>query len=76
MAVPIAIVTNGLRVAGTGIAARYYGPEAAQGFFHEFSGWLVFVSAMALILAVVRLLLVLAPAPRQTTLETAAARLG
>ena len=47
--VPIAIVANGLRVAGTGIAAHYYGPAAAQGFFHTFSGWLVFVFAFALL---------------------------
>jgi len=37
-AVPVAIVANGARVAGTGIAAHYIGPDAAQGFFHEFSG--------------------------------------
>jgi exosortase len=48
--VPVAIFTNGLRVAGTGVAAHYYGPEAAQGFFHTFSGWLVFVAAFALLL--------------------------
>jgi exosortase len=59
--VPIAIMTNGLRVAGTGIAAHYYGPEAALGFFHEFSGWLVFVAAFALLFLVVRILLALAP---------------
>jgi len=46
-AVPVAIVTNGLRVAGTGIAAHHFGPEAAEGFFHTFSGWLVFVVAFA-----------------------------
>jgi len=47
-AIPIAIVANGARVAGTGIAAHVYGPEAALGFFHTFSGWLVFVVAFAL----------------------------
>lgn len=31
--IPVAILANGLRVAGTGLAAHYYGPEAAQGFF-------------------------------------------
>ena len=41
--IPLAIVTNALRVAGTGIAAHYWSPEAAEGFFHTFSGWLVFV---------------------------------
>jgi len=61
LTVPIAIVTNGFRVAGTGIAAHYYGNAAAQGFFHEFSGWLVFIAAFALLFTVVRILLALAP---------------
>jgi exosortase len=47
--IPIAIVTNGLRVAGTGIAAYKFGPEAAEGFFHTFSGWMVFVVAFLLV---------------------------
>jgi exosortase len=55
--VPIAVMANGLRVAGTGIAAHYYGPAAAEGFFHTFSGWLVFVLAFALMLLFQRLLL-------------------
>jgi len=46
---PIAIVTNGLRVAGTGVGARYFGPAAAEGFFHEFSGWLIFISAFVIL---------------------------
>ncbi len=41
--IPIAIFANGLRVAGTGILAHHYGAGAALGFFHTFSGWLVFV---------------------------------
>jgi exosortase len=44
-AVPIAIAANAARVAGTGLAAEWVGPEAAQGFFHTFSGWLMFVVA-------------------------------
>lgn len=60
-AIPVAVVTNGARVAGTGIAAHYYGEAAAQGFFHEFSGWLVFIAAFALMLLLHRLLLLVAP---------------
>ena len=60
--VPVAIVTNGFRVAGTGIAAHQFGAAAAEGFFHEFSGWLVFVSAFMLMLAVQRTIVRLAPA--------------
>jgi exosortase len=54
--IPIAIVANGLRVAGTGVAAHYYGPEVAEGFFHTFSGWLVFVAAFALMFLLARLI--------------------
>jgi exosortase len=62
--IPVAIVANGVRVAGTGIAAHYIGPEAAEGFFHEFSGWLVFVVAFLLLFAVQRGIALLAPASK------------
>jgi exosortase len=59
--IPIAIASNGARVAGTGIAAHYIGPEAAEGFFHTFSGWLMFVAAFLMLFVVVRLIVRLAP---------------
>lgn len=59
--VPVAILTNGLRVAGTGIAANQFGPAAAEGLVHTLSGWLVFVAACGLILSFARLLVRLAP---------------
>jgi exosortase len=67
--VPIAIVANGMRVAGTGLAAHYFGPEAATGFFHTFSGWLVFVVAFAMLFLVIRVLLLLTPPPPRRALE-------
>ena len=51
-AVPIAILANAARVAGTGIAAEWVSPKAADGFFHTFSGWLVFIVAFAGLMAV------------------------
>jgi exosortase D (VPLPA-CTERM-specific) len=56
LAVPVAIVVNGLRVAGTGLLAQRFGIEAAEGFFHAFSGWLMFLAAFALLVALQRLL--------------------
>jgi exosortase len=53
-AVPVAIVANGLRVAGTGVAAHYYGPSAANGFLHTFSGWAVFLVAVCMLFVVER----------------------
>jgi exosortase len=51
-AIPIAIATNALRVSGTGVLANYYGSKVADGFFHYFSGWVVYVIAFLLLLVV------------------------
>ncbi|TWJ13789.1 exosortase A [Geobacter argillaceus] len=50
-AVPIAIVTNAMRVIVTGILAQWWGAKAAEGFFHEFAGLAVFALALALLVA-------------------------
>ena len=46
---PIAIAANALRVAGTGLLAHFAGQAAADGFFHVFAGWLVFMSAVVML---------------------------
>jgi exosortase len=51
-AVPIAILTNVLRVSGTGVLARFYGPQVADGFFHSFSGWVMYIVAFSMLFAV------------------------
>jgi len=51
-AVPIAIFTNAVRVSGTGILARYYGTQVADGFFHTFSGWVIYVVASLMLFGV------------------------
>jgi exosortase len=48
-ALPIAILTNALRVSGTGVLAHYYGTQVADGFFHEFSGWVVYIVAFLML---------------------------
>jgi exosortase len=55
-ALPIAIVANAARVAGTGLASEWISPAAADGFFHTFSGWLMFVVAFGCLLLVQRAL--------------------
>jgi exosortase len=65
-AVPVAIGTNALRVAGTGIAAHYYGTAAAEGFFHGFSGWIIFIAAFAMLFVISRILRWLMPASAPT----------
>jgi exosortase len=46
--VPIAIISNATRIVGTGFLTYHFGPQAAQGFFHEFSGWIIFLVALVL----------------------------
>jgi exosortase len=47
--VPTAIVTNATRVTIAGILAHRFGPSTSEGFVHVFSGWLVFLFAVALL---------------------------
>ncbi len=51
-ALPIAILTNALRVSGTGVLAHYYGTEIADGFFHSFSGWVIYIVAFLMLFGV------------------------
>jgi exosortase len=51
-AIPIAIFTNALRVSGTGVLAHYYGTKVADGFFHSFSGWVIYVVAFLMLFGV------------------------
>jgi exosortase len=45
-ALPIAVAANVVRIVGTGLCVQYWSPDKALGFFHEFSGWLMFVVSM------------------------------
>ena len=47
--VPIAIVANSSRVTITGILTQVK-PDAAEGFFHEAEGWVIFMVALGILL--------------------------
>ena len=55
-AVPIAVAANSFRIFGTGLLVQYWDPEKAEGFFHAFSGWLIFVVSLMMLFAVHRLI--------------------
>ncbi|MGA3264074.1 MAG: exosortase/archaeosortase family protein [Terracidiphilus sp.] len=44
--IPIAIAANAVRILGTGLCVEYWDPDKALGFFHEFSGWVVFIVSL------------------------------
>jgi exosortase D (VPLPA-CTERM-specific) len=50
-AIPIAVITNAVRVGITGILTHYYGQQATNDTWHDVSGWLVYLVALAILLA-------------------------
>jgi len=44
--IPIAVLANIARITGTGLCVQYWDPQKALGFFHEFSGWLMFLVSL------------------------------
>jgi exosortase len=54
--IPIAIIANGGRVTITGVLSEI-NPEFAKGFFHESTGWVIFMLALAILLLFHRILL-------------------
>jgi exosortase len=62
-AIPIAVLANGLRITGTGLVAQYWDPAKAQGFFHEFSGWVIFLISLGMLYLFDHFLRILRPKP-------------
>ena len=58
-AVPIAVAANSLRIVGTGLLVQYWDPDRAQGFFHTFSGWLIFVVSLIMLFGVHQIIVLL-----------------
>jgi exosortase len=71
--IPLAIVSNGTRVMITALMTNYIGPRAAEGFMHEFSGWVIFVVATVLFLALHSLTIVVRKKLGRLPSETAKA---
>jgi exosortase len=55
LAIPIAVLFNVLRVAGTALLAEEH-PDLAMGFYHSLTGWLVFVGGFGTLYAAAKLL--------------------
>ena len=62
--IPIAIAANTVRILGTGLCVQYWDPDKALGFFHEFSGWVMFLVSLGC-LYILHRLMSLIPARRE-----------
>ena len=54
LAVPVAVAANALRIVGSALLGEYVSPRYAEGFFHAFSGSLIFILALGLLIVLHR----------------------
>jgi len=59
--IPIAVAANAVRIVGTGLCVQYWDPVKALGFFHEFSGWVMFLISLSCLYLIHRLMRLVAP---------------
>ncbi len=71
---PLIILTNSIRIAATGFLYESFGSKVAEGFFHDFSGWLIFMVTLALLLLEMWLLSKLPGHLPKTSLDGSATR--
>ncbi|MBH0201196.1 MAG: EpsI family protein [Nitrospira sp.] len=48
--IPISIVLNGFRIGMIGMLVEFYGKGAAEGFYHLFEGWAIFMVSLGLLI--------------------------
>jgi exosortase len=64
--IPIAVTANVVRIVGTGLCVQYWDPDKALGFFHEFSGWVIFVISLGCLYLVHRAMRLISPPKAKT----------
>jgi exosortase D (VPLPA-CTERM-specific) len=47
--IPITVLMNSFRIGVIGVLVEYGGPEQAEGFLHDFEGWIVFMACIAIL---------------------------
>ncbi|MEQ1530903.1 MAG: VPLPA-CTERM-specific exosortase XrtD [Methylococcales bacterium] len=48
--IPLTIFMNSFRIGVIGIMVQYWGTEMAEGFLHDFEGWIIFMACLAVLL--------------------------
>jgi exosortase D (VPLPA-CTERM-specific) len=54
--IPITLLMNSLRVGTIGVLVEHWGVGMAEGFLHEFQGWMVFMLSAAMLIGLTALL--------------------
>ncbi len=48
--IPITVLMNSFRIGTIGVMVEHWGIEMAEGFLHEFQGWVVFMASVGIML--------------------------
>ena len=48
--IPISVLVNGFRIGMIGVLVEWYGQDAAEGFYHLFEGWILFMASLSLLI--------------------------
>ncbi len=48
--IPITVLMNSFRIGVIGVTVEHFGIAAAEGFLHDFEGWIVFVACLGVLL--------------------------
>ncbi|MCP5299937.1 MAG: VPLPA-CTERM-specific exosortase XrtD, partial [Chromatiaceae bacterium] len=49
--IPITVLMNSIRIGLIGVSVEYWGSEMAEGFLHDFEGWVVFMASLGVLMA-------------------------
>lgn len=47
---PVTLLMNSLRIGAIGVTVEYWGLEMAEGFLHDFEGWIMFMFSLGVLL--------------------------
>lgn len=59
--IPITVLMNSFRIGVIGVMVEYWGPSMAEGFLHDFEGWVVFMACTAVLVGEMWLLARIGP---------------
>lgn len=48
--IPITVFMNSFRIGAIGVLVEYGGPGQAEGFLHDFEGWIIFMACLAILI--------------------------
>ena len=62
--IPITVLMNSFRIGFIGITVEHFGIAAAEGFLHDFEGWVVFMACLGVLLLEIYVLYLIFDRPR------------